>query len=520
VGLGLRRALGDDRVLLNSASRAAYSTDASPFHVEPAAVVVVATEEDVRKTLSVCRELGISLTPRAGGSSLSGGAIGPGVVLETSGLRRILEFSAAEGWVRVQPGVLLHELNAFLEKKGFFFPPNPGSEDVCRIGGMLGHNASGHRTVKYGQTADYVAGLRVLLADGTEVDAHDVPLDSREWGDLVARAPVFEEIRGDVESHIDLIRHARRGVRKHACGYDVFRIADGIGRGVFPLQTLFVGSEGTLGIVVEAKLRVMPLPGSRRSVLLFLDRFEDLGPLVRDLLPLGPSALESVDGNSMDLVGREAHAVPPAAAAMLIVEFDGDDSDRLAERVAVAIAPRYRLSCAPEMAADLARQSELWKIRRGLLPTISKRPGKRKAWGFVEDAAVPVDRVPEFVAFLRELAERYGTQAGIYGHIGDGNVHFRPFFDPNDPSDLERMKALRSEFDAAVLDRFGGVPSAEHGIGRLRADILPRVWGPEVYAIMVRIKRAMDPSALLNPGVLIADTPWWASWNTVKTPLL
>lgn len=519
IGFALRRAVGEDRVRMDRASRTVYSTDASPFHVDPTAIVVAESEEDVRKTLSVCRDLGVPLTPRAAGTSLSGGAIGPGVVLETSGMRRILEFSAAEGWVRVEPGVPLLDLNAFLADAGFFFPLNPGSEDVCRIGGMIGHNASGYRTVKYGQTSDHVLGLRVLLWDGTEVDAHDVALDSSEWRELAIRVPAIDEIRRDIESHSDLIRRARRAVTKHACGYDVFRIASGLERGVFPLQSLFVGSEGTLGVVLEARLRVLRLPVARRTVLLFLDRLEELGPLVQDLLALRPSALESVDGDSMDLLGRSAHAIPASAAAMLLVEFDGEVSDELAGRVAQSIAPRYRLSRTPETASDPERQAELWKIRRGLLPTIYKRPGTRKAWGFVEDAAVPVERVPEFIVFLSELTKRHGTQAAIYGHIGDGNTHFRPLFDPNDPSDLERMKAMRIEFDAAVLDRFGGVPSAEHGIGRLRADILPRIWGQDVYALMHRIKKTLDPEGLLNPGVLIADTPWWASWDRVKTPL-
>ena len=519
LGLSLRRAVGEDRVRLDRASRVAYSTDASPFHIEPRAVVLVRTEPDVRAALAVCRDLHVPITPRAAGTSLSGAAIGPGVVLETSGFRRILEFRPEEGWIRVEPGIPLKDLNAFLRDRGYFFPPDPGSEDVCRIGGMIGHNAAGYRTVKYGQTVDYVLGLRVVLSDGTILEAQDTRVDSPEWRVLVERVPGLETIRREVEGRRDAIEAARRSVTKHACGYNVFALSEGLSRGVFRLPALFVGSEGTLGVVVEAKLKVLQLPTQRATLLLYLDRFNELGSLIHDLLPFRPSALESVDGGSLDLIGRARMAIPPSAAAMVLVEFDRGDLDSVLRAIQDEVVPRYALSRPVEVARDPARQVALWEVRRALLPTVYKRPGRRKAWGFVEDAVVPVDRVPELIPFLVDLARKHGTEAGIYGHIGDGNIHFRPFFDPNDPADLERMKAMREEFDRAILERFRGAPSAEHGIGRLRASVLPRVWGPAVYGLMVAIKAALDPTGLLNPGVLLSDAPWWGSWDAVKTPL-
>ena len=152
-----------------------------------------------------------------------------------------------------------------------------------------------------------------------------------------------------------------------------------------------------------------------------------------------------------------------------------------------------------------------------MFPTIIQRPGARKAWGFVEDPVVPRDRVPEFMDFLVDLTRRSGTVAGIYGHIGDGNTHYRPLFDPTDPQDFEAMQSLRAEFDNAVLDRFQGAPSGEHGIGRIRAETLPRVWGREVYEVMRAVKAAFDPRNLLNPGVLFSNEPWWASWGGLES---
>src|SRR5437899_5102148 len=507
----LEKAIGPENVRTDEASRRTYSTDASPCAVEPRAVAFADSATDIRAVLDVCRALEVPITPRASGTSLSGAAIGPGVVLDTTRFHRILEFDPERRLVRVEPGILLAELNAYLADRGMRFAPDPGSQDLCRIGGMVGHNASGYRSVKYGQTRDHVAALKILLADGTTIDAHDVPLDGVEWRDLVRRAGWLEHIRREIVAHRGAIVASRRPIRKHSCGYDLLGLTESLDRGVFPLASLFVGSEGTLGVVTEATLRVLPIPARRITLLLYLDRFEDLGPAVGDILTSGPSAIEAVDGDTLSLLDWEALDVPRTAKAMLLVEYDEGDIEEIANRMVDRIGSRHRLSRAAEGASDPTRQSLLWRGRRLDFPTIIHRPGTPKGWSFAEPPIVPRDRVPEFIGFLVDLARRHGTVAGIYGHIGDGNTHYRPFFDPTNPDDFERMQSLRDEFDHAVLDRFRGAPSGEHGIGRIRAETLPRVWGDEVYGVMRRIKEALDPRGLLNPGVLFSTDPWWAT---------
>ncbi|TMA05285.1 MAG: FAD-binding oxidoreductase [Methanobacteriota archaeon] len=513
----LEDAIGPEKVRTDDASRRTYSTDASPCAVEPRAVAFAESEDDIRAVLRVCRTLEVPITPRASGTSLSGAAIGPGVVLDTTRFHRILEFDAGRALIRVEPGILLTELNVFLADHGMRFAPDPGSQDLCRIGGMVGHNASGYRSVKYGQTRDHVQGLKVLLADGTSLDAHDVPLDGAEWRELVGRAEGLERVRREMDAHRDAILSSRRPIRKHSSGYELVGLMESLARGVFPLAALFVGSEGTLGLVTEVTLKVLPIPASRVTLLLYLDRFPDLGPAVADIMTWGPSAIEAVDGDSLALLDREALGVPREAKAMLLVEFDAGDIEAIADAVVKRVATAYPLSRAAEIAFDPVRQSALWRVRRSLFPTIIQRPGPRKAWGFVEDPIVPRDRVPEFMEFLVDLARRHGTVAGIYGHIGDGNTHYRPFFDPTDPQDFERMQALREEFDRALLERFQGAPSGEHGIGRIRAETLPRVWGAEVYGVMRRIKEALDPRGLLNPGVMFSPDPWWTTWGGLES---
>src|SRR5205807_2152352 len=263
---------------------------------------------------------------------------------------RIIRFDPMRPCVTVQPGILLAELNGYLAERGMRIAPDPGSQDLCRIGGMVGHNASGYRSVKYGQTKDHVLSLRVALVDGTVLDARDVRVDDPEWNLVAKQVPSLERVRAEIEVHRKAILSSRRPIRKHSCGYQLATIANVVG----------------------------------------------------------------------------------------------------------PISARYQLSRPAEVAEDPHAQAALWKLRRSVFPTIIQRPGTRKAWGFVEDPIVPRDRVPEFIEFLVGLTRRHSTVAGIYGHIGDGNTHYRPLFDPTDPADFERMRALREDFDDAVLDRFHG----------------------------------------------------------------
>jgi FAD/FMN-containing dehydrogenase len=513
----LESSLGADKVRMDEESRHAFSTDASPCAVQPRAVAFAESEADVLGALQVCRDLGVPLTPRASGTSLSGAAIGPGIVLDTTRFKRIVEFDPRRPSVTVQPGIMLAELNDYLAGRGVRIAPDPGSQDLCRIGGMVGHNASGYRSMKYGQTSEHVLALRVVLIDGTVLEAHDMPIAGPAWREAVRQAPALDRTRREIEAHRNAIQSGRRPIRKHSCGYRLAWIADSLAKGTFPVASLFVGSEGTLGVVTEVTLRVVPIPPRRVTALFYLERFQELGRLVADLVPLGPSAMEAIDGASLDLVGREELGVPKSAEAMLLVEFDEGDLDAVAAALREEVSSRYRLSRPVDVAEDAGRQAALWKLRRSVFPRIIQRPGARKAWGFVEDPIVPRDRVPEFIDFLVDLTRRSGTVAGIYGHIGDGNTHYRPLFDPTDPADFEAMRALRAEFDEAVLDRFQGAPSGEHGIGRIRAETLPRVWGREVYEVMRTVKDAFDPRNLLNPGVLFSDEPWWASWGGLES---
>src|SRR5256885_15134109 len=236
----LEHAMGAEKVRPDDSILRGHSADASPCAVEPRAVAFAEADDDVRAVLQVCRELEVPITPRASGTSLSGAAIGPGVVLDTTRFHRILEFDLERRRIRVEPGILLAELNAYLAERGMRFAPDPGSQDLCRIGGMVGHNASGYRSVKYGQTRDHVLGLRILLADGTPVHAHDIPLEGAEWREIVGRANGLEQGGKEIEAHQDAILSRRRPLREHSCGYDLVGPPESLAPGGFPPPVPFV----------------------------------------------------------------------------------------------------------------------------------------------------------------------------------------------------------------------------------------------------------------------------------------
>ena len=510
IGNDLRRMLGADKVKDDFPTITAYSVDASIYKVVPKAVVTAETEEDIAATVAYAVSAGVPITPRAAGTNLTGSAVGEGIILDCGRMNRILELNVEERWVRVQPGLNLNEFNKKLEPHGLMFGPDPSSRDMCKLGGMLANNSAGPHTLRYGSVKDNVHAIRLHLTTGAWLTAETLADGDPATGALLAAHPPLAETLALVRKHADLIRSRKPKVSKNSTGYNLFGLVDGLDQGIVDLPKLFVGSEGTLGVISEATLKLVEKPTATATALIHFKHLEDVGQAVFDLLPLTPMALEVMDANTLDLIGRAAHGVPADAAATLLAEFDGSLGLSIAailERVK-AICRQYRLCQDPTIAVEKEHQEQLWKARNALYPTLYRYDAKKKPINYVDDVVVPADRIAELVQYLSSFFKHQHVNVAIFGHIGNGNAHIVPLLDVSDRHDFEAMVAGYHEIHQTVVTRFGGSICGEHGDGRVRAEFVPKYFGEELYALFKQVKAAFDPRTVLNPGVKISTTPF------------
>lgn len=373
-----------------------------------------------------------------------------GVVLDMSGMNRILEIDIENQQVIVEPGLVAETLNLAIKPLGFFFPPDPGSLAMCTIGGMIANNSSGMRSVKYGTVRNYVLDLEVVLADGRVV-------------------------------------HTGSKVLKSSAGYDLTR--------------LFVGSEGTLGIITSAGLKVAPLPAARKLVLASFPEAEIAGRSIVEIFSRGitPSACEILDRTTIAVLKMcEPHLALPADGDVILFEVDGTaaSTEETAAQIRDACLPLARsvriASCREEM-------EEIWAARRLVGAAISKLdPAKTRIY-MGEDVGVPIKQIPALIRRVQQISSKLGIPAMKYGHIGDGNLHVALFIDIRDEAQWEKLRLAADRIHRAALD-LGGTVSSEHGIGLARADLLPEQAGSEAFSLMQSIKKALDPQGILNPG--------------------
>ncbi|MEC4889921.1 MAG: FAD-binding and (Fe-S)-binding domain-containing protein [Nitrospira sp.] len=508
IAADLRAALGADKVKDDFPTKTAYAVDASIYRMEPKAVVLAESEEDIAATVTYAVSRGIPLTPRAAGTNLTGSAVGSGIILDVSRMNRLLEVNQDERWARVQPGIVLAELNKQLARQGLLFGPDPSSGDMCKLGGMLANNSAGPHTLRYGAVKDNVSRLRVCLESSTWLEAKAYALNDPVLTGLLASSPALRTVLSLVQGQAGAISAKRPTVSKNSCGYNVFGLVDGLAKGEFDLPKLFVGSEGTLGVVSEATLRLVEKPKATLTALIHFRHLEDVGAAVPALLALEPSALEVMDANTLELIGRVKHGIPADAAATLLAELDANSVDvdlqEQAERMAAVCRP-FRLAADLTLAFDPEQREQLWKARKALYPTLYRFDPRKKPINFVDDVVVPADRISELIRYLEEFFAGQQVPVAIFGHIGNGNAHIVPLLDVNDSNDFEKMVQGYHEIHGAVLNRFGGSICGEHGDGRIRAEYVRKMFGDDLYNLFVQVKKSFDPSGVLNPGIKISE---------------
>ncbi len=495
----------------DEASRALWSTDASIYLRKPVGVVVARSEEDVKLALEAARELGLSITPRGTGTSLAGQATAPGLALDLSEMQRVLDLDLEDRRCSVDPGTIQGELNALVEPHGLVFGADTSTSDVATLGGMVGNNSAGMRSIVYGTTADQVLSLRCVLASGEVVELRSLPR-----GEAIRRARHADAearlLRGALEigrRYEDEIKRRFPRMIRRVSGYGLDALVD---PKTLDLTRLICGSEGTLAVVTRADFRLSELPPQRAMASFQFDSLAEAARATAELLEENPSAVELLDEVA---VGR-ARANPVYKdstgfvrgnpKALLLAEWGGTGEeldDRFAglEELARGIGARE--------VAPLRTKGGMKKtvqLRKSILPLLLGTTDKEKPVAFVEDAAVPPDRLEEFIIRFQEIVEKSGTWACFYGHASVGCLHVRPALDTSDPEGVGRMRLIAEEVADLVIE-CGGSISGEHGDGLARSEFLERMYGPEILRAFAEAKALFDPDNMLNPGVIVDPPP-------------
>lgn len=499
----------DGDVSTDPAVRAMYATDASVYEIMPAGVIRPRHNRDVARVLEFCRQHDISLTARGGGTSQAGQAIGAGLQLDFSRhMNQLLELQPDRCRVRVQPGIVLDELNATLKPYGLVLPLDLSTANRATIGGMIANNSSGTRSIIYGKTIDYVESLTVMLVDGSVVEFTDTD-ESDLADDQSLAGRCHRTIKRLACEHAEEIDRRYPKLLRRVGGYNLDEFLPGQQRPL-NLSRMLVGSEGTLGLVLEATLRIVPIPGARVVLSIQFDDLLDALEAVPSILEHDPSAIELIDRMILSHTIGNPEFEPLRSfikgdpAGVLLAEVQGESAEQLIPRLDNLEAELRRRGQGVffHRALSPPEQSRIWKLRKAALGLSMARPGDAKAISFVEDTAVAPDRLRDYIVRFREILTRHDTRAGFYAHASVGLLHIRPVVDMKTDSGVSRFAAIASEVADLVLE-FGGALSGEHGDGLVRTPFQERMFGPVLYQAFREIKQTFDPDGLLNPGKIV-----------------
>jgi FAD/FMN-containing dehydrogenase/Fe-S oxidoreductase len=503
----LRREI-EGEVLFDAFSRGRYSTDASFYQVEPIGVVVPRSTADVRRSLEIAAEEGIPVLPRGGGTSQGGQTVGAALVLDTSRhLNRVLAVDPERAVARVEPGVVLQQLNRQLAPHGLFFPVDPSTASRATLGGMAGNNSCGARSLRYGQMVHNVRAIDALLADGSAHRFGWLPgnLDgaavSPRLLDLVQR------LRALAAREADEIERRFPKVSRRVGGYNL----DTVDPAGHNLAHLLVGSEGTLAFFTALELDLKPLPRHKVLGVCHFPTFHAAMNATQRIVGLGPSAVEVVDRTLMELARDIAMFRPTLETfvrgepdALLLVEFAGDD--RAAQlrglRALDELMGELGLPHAVVEAIEPAFQRSIWELREAGLNIMMSMKGDGKPVSFIEDCAVRLEDLAAFTDRLTHLFARHGTKGTWYAHASVGCLHVRPILNLKDETDVRKMRAIAEEA-FAIVRRYKGSHSGEHGDGLVRSEFHEAMFGPRIVRAFAAVKDGFDPLGLLNPGKIV-----------------
>jgi len=476
------------RVHTDPRVRAAYAEGGGIYRIIPTAVAIPETVTDVQDLVRQAERDGTPLVPRGAGSGMPGGNVGSGCVIDLSQSFRTLAIDRQRRSATAGASVTWAELNDAARAHGLRLPPDPSSGPFATCGGMVSTNAAGPRTVRYGSVRPWVLGVEVVGTDG------EVRWIKRGHGN-------GDQFTLSTDDRQLITQHFPR-TRKHSSGYALDAFA-ALGDEV----DLFVGAEGTLGIVTAVEWRLDPIPAEVAGLTLGFADLAALGEAVPFLLGLSPSAVELLDRTLLAFVAQAGGDVPEGVEGLLLVEFERDQAAAARGAVGDAVRGLKHLTHTVETAPDRDGLEQLWKVRRLASPALARLPETRRSLQVIEDGCVPAQQLGAYVVAIRAAAAAQEIPVAIFGHAGDGHVHVNALPDVTQRGWEAGVRALFDEVTEAQRT-LGGTPSGEHGIGRLRAGVLERFLGTDVMRLFARLQRAYDPRSIFNPGVILPSADW------------
>lgn len=509
-------------------SRVLYSTDASIYQVMPHAVLIPQNLDDVHAAVEAAAQFNVPILPRTGGSSLAGQAVNEALVIDFSRhLDHVLELNREEQWVRVQPGIVLDELNIYLRPYGLQFGPDPASSNRAAMGGIVSNNSTGSHSILYGMTADHVLEMNVILDDGTITQFG--PLESTALAQKLAQSgregEIYRQMR-NLTNDAQNVETILAGTPRHwrRCGgYNLDRLIDHEQVSFrwprdsrFNLAKIISGAEGTLAVIRDVKLNLVPLPRRTALAIVHFDALFTALAAVPTILEVEPSAVELLDNLGLTLC-RE---VPEYARLLqtflegrpncvLITEFYGESEKEVeakVERLREHLRRQNVAATAVTTAYDPELQGNVWKVRKVGLGLMMAVKGDHKPIPFIEDAAVPTEHLAEYVTKIERFCNDIGTNVAYYAHASAGCVHIRPLINTKMAGEVAKLPQI-TDFSVDLLHGYGGALSSEHGDGRARSWLNERFFGPELYALYRQVKQIFDPQGIFNPGNIVDAGP-------------
>ncbi|HSX14881.1 MAG TPA: FAD-binding oxidoreductase [Candidatus Saccharimonadales bacterium] len=512
-----------------------YSHDASMFELRPQLVVFPKNEHDISKVVNFVRQRKadlpfLSITARSGGTDMSGGAINDSIILDVN--KYMHHLGKIDGHhISTQPGVFYRKFEKRTLAHGLLMPSYPASREICTVGGMAANNAGGEKTLRYGKTIDYIRRLKVILSDGQSYTLK--PLNQAELNQKLQQrdfeGEVYHKVYKLIEKNYDQIKAAKPKVSKNSTGYNLWDVWD---KETFDLSKLFVGSQGTLGLITEIEFGLVEAKPFSGMLIIYLKDLEPLGSLITTTLPTKPDSFEVFDDHSLILAIRFffsfwkilgiaatiklafqfipdlwmlRRGIPKLVA---LAEFEGDSEDEVRAKV-VDLEQRLHqaeLNVLTERAETAGKAKRYWLIRRESFNLLRHNVKDKHTAPFIDDLVVPPAKLPEFLPKLQKLLDAADIVYTIAGHVGDGNFHIIPLMDLADPRERAKIPELMKQVNHLVLG-FGGSLSGEHNDGLVRGPFLEEMYGPEMMNIFREAKKIFDPDDIFNPHKKV-DAKW------------